>query len=130
MVSSFSTISSTGVYSAGPFTEISEVGVYSISVTAVTLNSVVVTTMIGTSSFTLSVTANPCNNAVVIAPTPSSISLVVYTAMSAYGLYSSFTYTSTVGSTACGPFTYTASITPIASISPTTFSIDTVNMNF
>jgi hypothetical protein len=129
-ITSFSTISPAGVYSAGAFAEISEVGTYVITVTAVTLNTIPVTAMTGTNSFTLVVTADPCSLAVVTASVATNINVVVYDAIASYGGFSAFTYTSTSGSTACGPFSYTVLITPILTITPTSLTIDTASMNF
>jgi hypothetical protein len=73
---------------------------------------------------------DPCYSAIVTTSTPSSISVVVFAALAEYGGYSSFTYASSLGSIACGSFSYTALIVPVTSISPTTFAIDSETMMF
>ncbi len=95
-----------------------------------TLNGLSVTAITGTNSFSLVVTADPCSLAVVSASAATNIDVVVFAAVASYGGYSAFTYTSTSGSSACGTFSYSASITPILSIVPTAFLIDSTNMNF
>jgi hypothetical protein len=84
----------------------------------------------GATSFDLTVSASPCYSAVATASTPVEINVVVFAAITTYGGFSSFSYSSSLGASACGSFTYTAAITPFSSVTPATFEIQPTTMNF
>ncbi len=69
----------------------------------------------GTTSFTLTV-VDPCLSAV-IAGTVPTVNVAVYAALGSYGAFMAFSYTSSIGSTACGTIGYTASEAPPAAVS-------------
>ena len=75
------TISSTGLFSVGPFTDYSKAGSYTISVTSVTINGVIYTSItnnnVSPNSFLLTVT-NPCASATVTPSTVADISVTVF----------------------------------------------------
>lgn len=125
--SSFTTITTSGAYSAGVFSEPSFAGSYTVSTTSITINGVPFSTFTGTSAFSLTV-IDPCLSAVVIASALTDFSLEAYDALASYATFSDFTYTTTTGFSSCGSFTYTASIAPSNSLS--TFVVDSTNKDF
>ena len=86
------------------------------------LNGVTKSAFTGTSSFVLTVSASPCYSAIATAYIPVAINVVAFAAVTTYGGFTSFSYTPSLGTT-CGDFTYTADITPVASVTHTTFVI-------
>lgn len=93
------------------------------------LNGVTKTAFTGASSFDLMVSASPCYSAVATASIPVAINVVAFAAVTTYGGFTSFSYTPSLGTT-CGSFTYTAAITPVASVTPSTFILQPTTMNF
>ncbi len=65
----------------------------------------------GTKMFTLTV-VDPCLSAVITTTTVPSATLSVYDVVATYSNFLSFTYTSSIGSTACGTIIYTATEAP------------------
>ena len=74
---------------------------------------------------------DPCLTAVITGSVPAAASFSVYDALASYSSFSSFTYTSSIGSTACGTLTYTASEAPSFGVSSlTTFALVNPGMGF
>lgn len=61
----------------------------------------------GTTFFTLTV-VDPCLSAVITTSTVPPATLTAYDALATFSTFASFTYTSSIGSTACGSFSYSA----------------------
>lgn len=84
-VNSFQTITSAGLFTAGPFTDFSKAGTYNVSVISVTLNGVAYTlanskitnTAASPNSFQLTV-VDPCATAAVTASTVAPITVDVF----------------------------------------------------
>jgi hypothetical protein len=86
--SSFNTISPTGLLSAGPFTDITTIGVYTVEVTSISLGGVAFTPT-GTTSFVLTV-VDPCLSASITTVIPAAASFYVFDAITAYSAFTSF----------------------------------------
>ncbi len=114
---SFETISALGVFTAGPFSDTSEVGTYTIAVDSITLGGTKYTPT-GTTSFVLTV-IDPCLSAVISGSAPAAASMSVYDALNTLSAFTDFSYTSLIGTTACGIIlTYAATEAPPAGVSP------------
>lgn len=101
--SEFRTVSPLGVFTAGPFTTPNRAGVYTVAITSITVtgDGTLTYTPTGTNSFVLTV-IDPCLSAVITSTTVADATLNVYSATAWYSAYTLFTYTSSLGSTACG----------------------------
>lgn len=94
------------------------------TISSVTLNGFQLTSFTGVNSFTLTV-IDSCTAAVVTASTVPNFMLSVFTPVSVYGAFSTFTYVTSNGFANCGSFTYTKSIALGTSTnSLSTFSLD------
>jgi hypothetical protein len=123
--SDFRTVSPLGVFTAGPFTAPYRAGVYTVTVTSITVtgDGTLTYTPTGTNSFVLTV-IDPCLSAVITSTTVADATLYVYS--STYSAFTLFTYTSSLGSTACGTIQYSATDTPPSGASLlTSFSLST-----
>jgi hypothetical protein len=67
----------------------------------------------GTTFFTLTV-VDPCLSAVITTSTVPPATLSVYDALATLSTFASFSYTSSIGLTACGSMSYSATETPPA----------------
>jgi hypothetical protein len=77
----------------------------------------------GTTIFTL-VVIDPCLSAVITTYTVPSATLSVYDVQATFSTFPTFTYTSSIGSTACGIVTYIATEAPPSGFSSlTTFTL-------
>jgi hypothetical protein len=104
-------------------------GVYTVQVNSIALAGIVYTP-IGTTSFVLTVT-DPCISAVITGTTVAGATVYVGVAQSTQSTFTSFTYTSSIGSTACGVISYSATEAPPFSVfSLTTFTLVAPSFNF
>lgn len=95
------------------------------TVTSITVtgDGILTYTPTGTNSFVLTV-IDPCLSAVITSTTVADATLYVYSATAWYSAYTHFTYTSSLGSTACGTIQYSATDTPPSGASLlTTFAL-------
>lgn len=89
---SFQTISTSGLFSAGPFTDSATIGVYTVEVTSISLAGVAFTPT-GTALFVLTV-VDPCLSALITSSAPVAASFSVYDAIASFSAFASFMYTS------------------------------------
>ncbi len=119
-----------GVFTAGPFASNAVAGTYSVKVNQITLSGAAYTPT-GTTSFVQTVTDPACVAAVITNSIVAAATLNVFDALASYAAFPIFTYTSSIGSLACGIITYSATETPPAGVSSLlTFTLQSGTLNF